>query len=107
MVLITGFPCPGCGMTRAVLCLFTGRLGKSFVYNPTALLWLILILLYLTDRYFFRRITRKAKYAALIIAALITLGVYVYRMVFMFPGEPPLIYSERNLIHTIIQLIRN
>lgn len=31
--LITGIPCPGCGMGRATLELFNGNISQSFQYN--------------------------------------------------------------------------
>ncbi len=31
---VTGFPCPGCGMTRAMLSLIAGDFGGAAVYNP-------------------------------------------------------------------------
>ena len=31
---ITGVPCPTCGITRAILCLITGRFSKAFEYHP-------------------------------------------------------------------------
>jgi hypothetical protein len=31
---LTGFSCPGCGMTRMVLALFDGNIYQSFRYNP-------------------------------------------------------------------------
>lgn len=34
---VTGFPCPGCGGTRAVVSLFSRDIVSSFCYNPTVL----------------------------------------------------------------------
>ena len=31
----------------------------------------------------------------------VTVGVYIYRMLYLFPGEPPLIYREENLLARI------
>lgn len=39
---VTGFPCPGCGMTRAVLSLLRGDIRTAFAYHP---LWVTLPLL--------------------------------------------------------------
>jgi len=41
--IITGYPCPGCGCTRAVLNIFKGDIKKSIEYNPIPLIALILI----------------------------------------------------------------
>ena len=34
---LTGLPCPGCGLTRAVVCLCHGRLSESLAFHPLAL----------------------------------------------------------------------
>ena len=34
---VTGFPCPGCGGTRAFYYLFRGEFFKSFLYHPAVL----------------------------------------------------------------------
>ena len=34
---MTGIPCPGCGMSRAVAALFKGNIIGSFMLNPAAL----------------------------------------------------------------------
>ena len=43
--LITGIPCPGCGMTRAFLALAKGDLITAFHYNPFSLLLATIIFL--------------------------------------------------------------
>ena len=39
---LTGFPCPGCGSTRALLLVLTGRWRAAFFYNPCIYLWMLL-----------------------------------------------------------------
>ena len=34
---LTGLPCPGCGLTRAVVCVCHGRLAESLAFHPLAL----------------------------------------------------------------------
>jgi hypothetical protein len=41
--LLTGIPCPGCGMTRAVLCLISGNLSDALLYNPFSFFLLSLV----------------------------------------------------------------
>ena len=36
MQLIFGLPCPGCGMTKALLHLFRGNLTQALIYNPVS-----------------------------------------------------------------------
>ena len=43
---LTGRPCPGCGLTRAVVCLCHGRFAESLGYHPLALIVLAVIAVY-------------------------------------------------------------
>lgn len=48
---LTGYPCPGCGMTRSTISLFKGHFIQSIMWNPlaiivnimaiTALIWMV------------------------------------------------------------------
>lgn len=47
---ITGFPCPGCGGTRAYVYLFKGKLISSFKSNAAVIVFFIEYLIFLIDR---------------------------------------------------------
>ncbi len=76
-------PCPACGLTHASIYLFTGKIKQSFEANLTCILWIIAIILFFIDRY-----VHKLKFnffnVYLIITALITITVYIYKMIYIF-----------------------
>lgn len=71
------FPCPACGLSRAVICLFTFRFKKSLYYNKSAIFWLITIGLFLIDRYFYS-LKLKPFPTLFIITSIVTLIVYIF-----------------------------
>ena len=97
LVLIYGFPCPGCGMTRAFFCFFTFHPIKAFYYNPVYPLWLVTIASMIWRRYFQGK-SLKALYPLMTITALVTLGVYVYRVMYFFPSDEPMVFVHENLM---------
>lgn len=44
--LVTGLPCPGCGLTRSWVFLMHGQLGQSLYYHPLGPISLIAALLF-------------------------------------------------------------
>ncbi len=44
---ITSIPCPGCGMTRAFICLGQLEFVKAFQYNPFSIPLMLVMILYL------------------------------------------------------------
>jgi len=60
--LVTGIPCPGCGMGRATLEIIKGHFGSSFMYNILcipftlaiiiSLIWLIIDLFHRKETFF-------------------------------------------------------
>lgn len=103
-LIATGFPCPGCGMTRAVFYLLTGRFGRGMKLNPAAPLWIGFIIWFLVERYWRGRTPKHMKilFAAVV---LITVGIYIYRMVHFFPGSPPLVFYRNNLISRALRMM--
>ncbi|MDE5933452.1 MAG: DUF2752 domain-containing protein [Lachnospiraceae bacterium] len=97
MVIVTGLPCPGCGMTRSMFFLVTGRIGQSIWMHPMGIPIAGLILYFLWYRYILGRTARGMK--VLIITAIVLLVVlYIWRMYLFFPDRPPYIYVEDNIL---------
>ncbi len=97
LVILTGLPCPGCGLSRAVWFLLLGQPVRSLRMHPLGIFWLLLLIAFLGDRYLAGKPHTKglALYAALLCAA--TLILYLYRMAAFFPGRAPISYTGGNL----------
>lgn len=105
-VIVTGFPCPGCGLTRAVLYLLKGQFLRSWALNPAAGLWGLWALWFAFERYIRGRKCRGLTWALCGIA-LFMISVYMIRMVRYFPDRPPYVYTPNNLFSRIIPGYRN
>lgn len=97
MVIVTGLPCPGCGLNRAVLFLLRGEFARSFALHPLAALWLALIFWFLAGRYVAGRRVSRGFMVCLGIVAAATLVLYGYRMLWLFPDYPPASYTGGSL----------
>ncbi|WP_294401166.1 DUF2752 domain-containing protein [uncultured Clostridium sp.] len=107
--LITGFPCPGCGMTRAYLSML--NLNFKDAWNYHSLFWFIPpvgVFIILADKPLFD--SRKKEVIFLILVFSITFSVYIYRLIMLFPNTPPMDYNKNSLfyiIYTKLKLLIN
>ena len=105
---VIGFPCPGCGSSRAAVLLFQGRLREALFMHPLIILSLLILLLVLGTE-IFKFIRRKQgkewrnpiprrlmDILALAIIALY-LGVYIFRMIKYYPHTDPIVYNWNSL----------
>lgn len=106
LVIVTGIPCPGCGMTRALLFLLTGQWERSFHMNPLAAGWVLLAVYICVMRYVFGRKAKGALPAAYVLIGLMAV-LYIYRMVKFFPGTPPISYTGGNFFEKIMPWYRS
>ena len=97
LVIITGFPCPACGMTRSFACLCTGRLHEALQYNIMVIPWILLAFSFLLTRYFLPEKIRMTE-IFLCLVCLATIAYYVVRILCQFPSEPVMIYHEDNIL---------
>lgn len=99
-LIFTGFPCAGCGMTRAMFCIMTGQFARGFRLNPAALLWIVFLAWFFWNRYLCGRYRKSTKFwLGLVCAA--TLAIYIYRMRSCFPGSPPMVYYKNNILRRL------
>lgn len=101
-LILTGVPCAGCGMTRAVFYILTGRFARGMQLNPAAPFWIVFLVWFLINRYL-RGIRPKSTQLWLGIVCLATLVIYLYRMLNFFPGDPPLVYYSNNILRRLIR----
>lgn len=104
--LITGFPCPACGITRAYLSLLHLKFIDAWNYNP--LFWFIpCVVIFITIGHNPLFNNKKIEILFLIIVFSIIFSVYLYRMVKLFPNTPPMDYNKNSLMYNIYSKIYN
>ncbi len=95
MVLLTGLPCPGCGMTRAAVLFLQGHWLAAWQMHPFFYALLILAAAAAFFRYVLRRRAAGIKAAAAVLTVLAVI-FYGYRMAREFPNQEPMVYFPHN-----------
>ena len=103
-VLLTGYPCPLCGMTRAFFALFRGDLSTAWQLHAFSVLLVIALILLGIRRYIFHKKIKRKKLLLLILCSGL-LVYYIYRIVFCFDGIPPMSYYRDNLLHRVAEAV--
>ncbi|MBO5474575.1 MAG: DUF2752 domain-containing protein [Lachnospiraceae bacterium] len=96
-VVITGFPCPGCGLTRAAGYLLIGRVRQAWEMNPVIFPIAAAAVYFGVSRYLLGRRVRGIK-GLLIIVLILLCVVFCIRMYLYFPNKAPCVYQENNLL---------
>lgn len=101
LVIVTGFPCPGCGMTRALLFVLTGQFIRAWNSNPLIYGWFLLAFYVGIQRYIRGRkaVGWRKMLGAL---AVIMIGVYLYRMYRYFPNRAPMTFTGGMLMERLL-----
>lgn len=100
MVILTGLPCPGCGLTRAMVYLMTGRVGQSVQMHPMGIPIACFLLYFLWNRYIRGR-RAKGMNALIGITMVLLVFCYVRRMFLFFPDRIPYVYTAQNVFARI------
>lgn len=98
MVMLTGFPCPGCGLTRAVFCLFRLDFSGAFRIHPFIYPIVFFIALFSWNRYIRKQNMGFWLKTLALLLAVAVIVFYIWRMLKFFPGDPPMSYYSRNLL---------
>lgn len=99
-VIITGFPCPGCGMIRAIFFTATGQFVRGWNLNPFAGLWLILAVWCAYRKYWCGKKEKRWKQMACIILVGMFI-LFIYRCATRFPSYAPIVYTGKNIFSKV------
>ena len=105
-VLITGIPCPACGLTRAGVSILTFHWNEAWNYNCIIFLIVPFVLYLFTCRYIFQ-CKCKLLVPGIVLIFLCLIVVYMYRMIYYFPNIEPMVYNDANLYQYIKNFITN
>lgn len=101
MIILTGFPCPGCGMTRALFYLMTGRVTESVRMHPLGIPIACLCLYFCWNRYVRGRWAKGMNFLMCVAIAMLVI-CYVWRMFLFFPDRAPYVYTPGNVFARIL-----
>lgn len=97
LVIFCGFPCPGCGVSRAAICFITGHWRQAWELNPVVFPIALVAGYFFLNRYLLGRKVRGIKVLIAVVMALLVV-VYCVRMYFYFPNRVPYVYAEHNML---------
>ena len=103
VVIFSGFPCPGCGLTRAFVSFFTFHPIRAFEYNPSYPFWLAAMVAFIIRRYVQGKSTKILQFP-MVAVCIITIGIYIWRMTHYFPSEEPMVFFDGNIMGRIAPL---
>lgn len=108
MLILTDFPCPGCGMTRALFLALTGRFALAWKLQPLIYGWILYGMAFVIRRYFTQKAATLREKRLWLLAPVILLSagivLYLYRIIHGFP--PGLKEPGRTLPGMILELFR-
>lgn len=102
--LISGLPCPACGMTRACMAALRFDFSAAFYYHPLFPLGICAVLLCVAAVFLPDLTTKKALTVAAGCAAAAVIAVFVWRLAFKSESFMPLQYSYDSLVGILIKL---
>lgn len=103
--IFAGIPCPGCGITRAFICLIKLQLKDAFFMNPCIFMWVPVIIILFINRYLLNsKLSPQTVNRLLIITGILSIITYLIRMFTMYPDTEPMTYYQNNILHFLISL---
>ena len=101
VVNLTGYPCPGCGITRAMFCVLRFEFTEAWRMHPFVYPIGMLFISFVLCRYVLSGKGMKYVKRFMIAIAIGMVLFYIWRMFTMFPDESPMTYYDYNYISRI------
>lgn len=97
LVIFSGFPCPGCGITRAAVCFLTGKWRLAWDMNPVIFPVMLTVFYFGINRYLLGQKAKGIKWLIVLVLALLVI-TYGVRMYLYFPDWAPYVYTQDNML---------
>lgn len=106
-VVLTGYPCPGCGLTRAGLAVLHLDFASAWRIHPFIYPIIWIVMAYFINRYIrCKKNTNIFRWLVILVFAAM-IGFYIFRIYFYFPGEPPMSYYRYNVANRLLTLLQS
>lgn len=105
VVLISGFPCPACGLTRAGFLMLEFDFAGAFHIHPFIFPIAGLTAAFCINRYLLIKRTPEWMKWCMIVLITGMVMFYIYRMVHVFPGDPPMGFYGGSLMHILKEFV--
>lgn len=106
LTLITGYPCPGCGMTRAAFCVLRMDFSGAWEIHPFIYPIIALFIIFCFQRYILQKKNMQSVKKGVVVLAVAMIMFYLWRMWRCFPDTPPMTYYRYNFINRILNMIK-
>ena len=105
---LSGFPCPGCGSSRAAAELFRGNIKQAAEFHPLIFVSIALLALFIIALIFKKNIFKFKRVNIFLWCALAAyISVFVIRMILFYPEAEPMTYLETSLFGRFIDFTCN
>lgn len=101
---VSGIPCPGCGMTRAIFSFLKFNIKEAFFYHPLFLLpfiWTVVTIVF-----YIKKIDKSRYFLFLVITIIIFISTWILRLYIYFPDGEPMKYYDDSVIGNMIKFIK-
>ena len=105
--IVTGLPCPGCGMSRALTLLLKGDFAGAWNMNP-GIYGFIILSLYITYA-LIRRVPEhdnKLFNCLIYIIGGLMIFRYIYGMIMYFPDREPFVYRDSCVLSFVVSFLK-
>lgn len=75
-----GLPCPGCGMTRALIALLSLNIQQAMYYHPLCIMVFVIGLIFALDYIKLLKVSKKTKRGILFAGCIAMLVVFIWRV---------------------------